>query len=280
MELFRFAKEFCESEIPQIYEVGHYLIDNLISKISMLVGEEEDINFERITKSGKIKTYNFPDLYKKILVLKYNRIPDYSEVEKLHEQRNNYQHGKLSIDHIFHRQYALDYLEKAEKIMKIMGIFGNETEIKATEYFTKVFQNHHKSEIIEKNQELQILCVDSLQIICSHLYGIDIGQYNKDSPDLISSLNFLKDHKDLISPLGITYMEEPIKKSAEGVFSFQKGVKIFIHANCEKSLTITLNRFKFEVGNINKFDFDGKEVQSFNDISLILECLLKRIVKN
>ena len=275
--MYRFAKELCESEIPQIYEIGHYLIDNLISKICMLVGEEEGINFERTTTSRKIKTYDFPDLYKRILLSKYNNAPDYSKVEKLHEQRNNYQHGKLSIDHIFHRQYALDYLEKAEKIMKITGIFGNDIEIEATKYFTKDLQNHYKNEIIEKNQELQIQCLNSLRSICSYLYGIDIGHSDKDSPILISSLNFLKTYKDLISPLGITYLEDPIKKSTEGFFSFQKGVKIFIHANCEKSLEFTLNRFQFEVGNIDKFNIDGKEVQSFKEISQILECLHKKI---
>jgi len=216
-------------------------------------------------------------LYKKILLSKYSNVPDYYKVEKLHEQRNNYQHGKLSIDHIFHRQYALEYLEKAERIMKIIGILGNDIEIQATKYFTKDLKNHYKSEIIEENQKLQIQCLNSLHDICSYLYGIDTGHYDKDSHILISSLNFLKTYRDLIVPLGITYLEEPIKKSTEGFFSFQKGVKIFIHVNCEKSLEITLNRFQFEVGNIHKFNIDGIEVQDFKDISQIFKCLHKKI---
>jgi len=95
-----------------------------------------------------------------------------------------------------------------------------------------------------------------------------------------SSLNFLKTYKDLIFPLGITYLEEPIKKSTEGFFSFKEGVKIFIQVNCEKSLEIMVNRFQFEVGNIHKFNIDGIKVQNFEDISHILKCLHKKIVKN
>ena len=282
LDMYRFAKELCESKIPQIYELGHYSIDNLISKICMIVGEEEGIKFERTTTSGKNKTYDFPDLYKKILLSKYNNAPDYSKVEKLHEQRNNYQHGRLSIDHIFHRQYALEYLEKAEKIMKIIGIFGTDNEIPATKYFTKDLQNHYRSENIEENQELQIKCLNSLHNICSYLYGIDIGHYDKDSPILISSLNFLKTYKDLIVPLGITYLEEPIERFRIWFISSkeEKGVKIFIHVNCEESLEIILNHWQFKVGKIHKFNIDGIEVQNFEDISQILECLRKKIVKN
>lgn len=281
--MYRFAKELCETEIPQIYEFGHYLIDNLISKICMIVGEEEGIEFESKTKSGKIKTYDFHNLYKKILLSKYNNAPDYSKVEKLHEQRNNYQHGRLSIDHIFHQQYALEYLEKAEEIMKIIGIFGIDDEIPATNYFIKDLQNHYKNENFKENKELRIKCLDSLQNICSDLYGIDIGHFDRDSPRLISSLNFLKTFKDLIIPLGITYLEESIERSKAAFISLSKeeeGVQIFIHVNCGKSLEIILDRWQFEVGKIHKFNINGIEVQSFKDISQILECLHEKIFKN
>ncbi|MFW9897563.1 MAG: hypothetical protein ACFFD7_17290, partial [Candidatus Thorarchaeota archaeon] len=60
IDMLCFAKEFSESKLPQIYELGHYLIDNFISKVCILVGEEEGITFERITKSGKVKTFDFP----------------------------------------------------------------------------------------------------------------------------------------------------------------------------------------------------------------------------
>jgi len=280
--MYSFAKELCESEIPQIYELGHYLIDNLISKICMIVGEEEGIKFERTTTSGKIKTYHFPDLYKKILLSKYNNAPDYSQVEKLHEQRNNYQHGRLSIDHIFHRQYALEYLEKTEKIMKIIGIFGTDNEIAATKYITKNLQNHYESEIIEENQELQIKCLNSLHNICSYLYGIDIGLYDKDSAILIASLNFLKNYNDLIFPLCINYLEESIERLRVGFLSSkeEEGVKIFIHVDCEKSLEIILDLWQFKVGKIHKFNIDETELGNFEDIYQVLKCIRKKIGKN
>ena len=165
-------------------------------------------------------------------------------------------------------------IDRLEKLKEVLGIKRKD---QVTKIITNSLKNQNKSEISEENQEIKIKCLDSLHSICSELYGIDVGHFDKDSSGIISSLNFLKVYSDLILPLGITYLEEPVKKSTEGFFSFQKGVKIFIHVNCKKSLEITMNRFQYKVSNIDKFKIDGLEVQNFEDISQILKCLRKKI---
>lgn len=170
----------------------------------------------------------------------------------------------------------LEFIKKKlglkSKIIKKKSILGNDIEIQAT----KDLKNHFKSEIIEENQEVQIKCVNSLHTLCSYLYGIEVGHYDKDSQKVISSLNLLKTYKDLILPLGITYLDEPTKITT-GMFAFVEGVKIFVNANCERSIEIILDLFQFKIVTIHKFHIDGREFQDFEDISQILECLRKKI---
>lgn len=136
-EMFRFTKELSESKIPQLYELGHYLTDNLISKISMLVGQESGIEFEYTTKSGKIRTRDFKWLYEEILHKVYPLVPDFSRVERLHDQRNTYQHDSFAIDHHFNQQYALDYVVLAEKILLNSGIIEGNVKITTTNFIGK-----------------------------------------------------------------------------------------------------------------------------------------------
>ncbi len=171
-------------------------------------------------------------------------------------------------------------IEDVDRLEKIKEVLGIKKKVQATKLFKKDLKNQYKSEITKENQGVMTQCLNSLHNICSELFGIDIGHFDKDSPRLISSLNFLKVYKDLILPLGITYLEKPIKKSTEGFFSFQEGVKILIYVNCEKSLEITFNCFQFKVSKIHNFKIDGIEIHDFEDVSQILKCLRKKWVNN
>lgn len=124
IEMFQFAKEMSLSEIPKIYELGHYLTDNLLSKICMVIGKEKGIDFTYTTKRGKTKTYDLNWLYNHILKKFYSNISDYTEIKDLHDKRNIYQHGYFSVEHHFHQQYAIDYVEKIEKILKEIGLIS------------------------------------------------------------------------------------------------------------------------------------------------------------
>ena len=156
-EMLRFAKELSETKIPQLYELGHYLTDNLISKVSMLIGQENGIKFEYIIKSGEKRTRDFKWLYENILLKVYPSAPDFSDLERLHNQRNIYQHDSFAIDHHFNQQYALDYIEITRRILLIIGIIDNQAKVKATNFIRKESidvqeikksENHEKENLI------------------------------------------------------------------------------------------------------------------------------------
>lgn len=275
--MYQFAKELSNSDNPQLYELGHYLTDNIISKICMLVAIENNKKFTRKTPKGKELSLSFCKLYKSVLKEIYPSVPDYEEIESLHDERNIYQHEARSISYHINRQYALDYLEKVKEIMIATNILDINSEIEATKYFSEDNKALPNNETKKKNKKNQKRCLDSLHTLCSYLYVNDIGHHDKDSSMVIASLNLLETYKALILPLGITYSEEPTKITKE-LFQVKDGIKIFIHINCERSLEIILDLFQFKIVKIHKFHIDGREVQDFEEVSQILECIQKRIV--
>ncbi len=277
INMYQFAKELSSSDNPQLYELGHYLTDNVISKICMLVAMENNKAFTKKKPNEKEQSFSFHKLYNSVLKEVYPSVPDYKEIESLHDERNIYQHEARSITHHFNRQYALDYLEKVKEIMIATNMLDSNSEIEATNYFLKDNKALPDNETKKRNKEIQKMCIDSLQNLCSYLYTIDLGHYDKDASIVISSLNMLKTYKALIIPLGITYSEKPMKILIE-LFVRKEGDKIFIHVNCERSLEIVLDIVQFKIVKIHKYHMDGREVQDFKVISQILECLNKRIV--
>jgi len=277
IKMYQFAKELSNSDNPQLYELGHYLTDNIISKICMLVAIENNKKITKITHKGKELSLSFHELYKGVLKKIYPSVPDYKEIVRLHDERNKYQHEAWAITHHFNRQYALDYLEKVREIMIATHMLDINNEIEATKYFSEDNKTPYDNETKEKNKKIQKMCIDSLQSLCSYLYRFDLGQYDKDSSDVISSLKTLNTYKALILPLGITYSEKPMKILIE-LFVRKEGDKIFIHVNCERNLEIVLDLVQFKIVKIHKYRIDGREVQDFREISQILECLNKRIV--
>lgn len=134
IELFKFSKEMSNSEIPKLYELGHYLTDNLFSKVGMLVAKENGLSFQYTTSRGNIRTRPLNWLYDNILRTIYPNIPDYDEIEDLHEKRNFYQHDYNSIESHFNKQFAIDFIEKAERILKDIGYITRPNEKRPTSY--------------------------------------------------------------------------------------------------------------------------------------------------
>lgn len=275
--MYQFAKELSNSDNPQLYELGHYLTDNIISKICMLVAIENNKKITKKTPKGKEYSLSFRKLYNSVLKEIYPSVPDYEEIESLHEERNIYQHEARSISHHFNRQYALDYLEKVKEIMIATNILDIHGETEATKYFSEDNKALPDNETKKKNKKIQKRCLKSLNTLCSYLYGIEVGHYDKDAPKVISSLSLLKTYKDLILPLGITYLDVSTKITT-GMFAFLDGVKIFVNVDCERSLEIVLDLYQFKIVTIHKFHIDGREFQGFEEVSQILECIRKRIL--
>ena len=74
--MYQFAKELSNSDNPQLYELGHYLTDNIISKICMLIAIENNQKFTRKTPNGKELSLPFRKLYKSVLKKIYPSVPD------------------------------------------------------------------------------------------------------------------------------------------------------------------------------------------------------------
>lgn len=94
LNIFRLALEFSKSNSQILNELSHYLADNLISKICIFIAQEKGLTYSSIIKSGVTRTFDFPVLYKNILMANYPSIPDYdTELKSLHDLRNIFQHG-------------------------------------------------------------------------------------------------------------------------------------------------------------------------------------------
>ncbi len=104
IRLYSLAKELSNLDYPKLYELGHYLTDNLISKICMLIAKENNQKFTKTTKNGNERTLSFHKLYNGILKKNYPDAPDYNELESLHNERNIYQHEFSSITDHFNKR--------------------------------------------------------------------------------------------------------------------------------------------------------------------------------
>ena len=77
INLFKLAKELGNSDIPYLWELGHYLVDNLILKVCMFVAKDKNEEFKIFKSPSRSKTKDFPQLYKDILNVHYHSMPDY-----------------------------------------------------------------------------------------------------------------------------------------------------------------------------------------------------------
>lgn len=125
-EAISLARTLSKHKNPTIYELGHYLADNVLSKVCMVIAkrnDKDDLIFEN-GKSGR--TYNFPVLYKKIIEKFYpNDLPKYEEIVKtFHSDRGFYQHSFESLGKIFRRTEAERYVNFVIDVMKKTEILG------------------------------------------------------------------------------------------------------------------------------------------------------------
>lgn len=129
INLLKLAKELGNSDVPILWELGHYLVDNLILKICMYVAKEKKEEHKIFKPSNKDWTKDFPILCTQILKVHYPSVLDYdNEVEPHHNRRNIFQHSHVSIELSIRKEFVLPYLDLAEKIMKNCGIIGENTD--------------------------------------------------------------------------------------------------------------------------------------------------------
>jgi len=119
--MLRYAMTLAESPIPEMYELGHYLADNILTKVCFAVAIDKGVE-QKIYKS-KNRTKDFPDLYKDHLKHYYIQLPDYDpHIKDFHKDRNVYQHEIECFDRTMRQPRAKAYVDLVEDIMKVVGI--------------------------------------------------------------------------------------------------------------------------------------------------------------
>ncbi|NVM44108.1 MAG: hypothetical protein HWN79_04235 [Candidatus Lokiarchaeota archaeon] len=124
-KMISLAKNLAKNEIPIIYELGHYLADNVISKVCMVVlarNNRPDLIFEN-EKDGR--TYDFPILYKNMRREFFPNLEKYEKIVKdFHIERGIYQHRFESLKQTFRQSEAEKYVDFVINTMRKTGILG------------------------------------------------------------------------------------------------------------------------------------------------------------
>ncbi len=139
--MLSYAIALSDSQVATVYELGHYLADNILIKVFLAVAIEngEEQQTYTITKSGKRRTKNFDELYKKFLKKFYPKIPNYDpDIKDFHEERNIYQHDVESFDMTMRQPRAKSYVELVERIMRMVGIIKVDEIIHPTKLLTSM----------------------------------------------------------------------------------------------------------------------------------------------
>ncbi len=118
-EAISFAQTLSKKKNPTIYELGHYLADNVLAKVCMVIAKRKnkDNLIYRNGKSGY--THNFDFLYKNIIEKYYPELPEYDLiVKKYHADRGFYQHRFESLKKIFRQSEAEKYVDFVVEVMR------------------------------------------------------------------------------------------------------------------------------------------------------------------
>ena len=147
-----------KNEMSEVYELGHYIADNVLLKVCMLIGLEmnrEDLIYK---DDKKKRTEDFPNLYKGILELFYPDVPKYSDfVEIYHRDRSIYQHGLEHLDlKTIKKPSVMEYIKFVEQIMKKVGYLGKAETIQPISITPNYSYNndYQKNQLEEKFKQL------------------------------------------------------------------------------------------------------------------------------
>ncbi len=157
--MLSYALTLSESQVPTIYELGHYLADNILTKVCLVVAIEKcEVQQTYTTTRHGNRTKNLFDLYNDHLKNHYPKAPDYDpHIKKLHEERNVYQHDVESFDMTMRQPRAKAYVDLVEKIMKTVGIIKSSEIIRPSSLSPFGGYNFAKQQIKTKETKYQKL---------------------------------------------------------------------------------------------------------------------------
>lgn len=180
------GKSLAKNEISEVYELGHYLADNVLSKVCMLIGIEKKREDLVYTNDNKNWTRDFRELYEGILEFFYPNMPKYNDFAKIyHRNRNIYQHSLEHLDiKTIKKPLAMEYIKFVESVMKNVGYLGKDESINPISFissFSYSSRDYQKNILQEKFQKLyNKLATDDLEHIHVDIKTIldDIGTKN------------------------------------------------------------------------------------------------------
>ena len=155
--LLRYALALSESLIPEMYELGHYLADNILAKVCFAVAVDKGEEQQVYTSSGWTKS--LPKLYKDHLKPHYAQVPNYNpDIKKFHKDRNVYQHEIESFDRTMRQPRAKAYVNLVEDIMRIVGIINSGVTIQPASLLSSIRAfDYSKQQIKAKELKYQRL---------------------------------------------------------------------------------------------------------------------------
>ncbi len=128
--MLSYALALSESRIPTVYELAHYLADNILAKVCLAVAIDK--NEEQQTYTTRGWTKSLPKLYNDHLKNHYPQVPNYDpNIKVFHEERNVYQHDIESFDMTMRQPRAKSYVGLVEEIMRMVGIIKSGETIQA-----------------------------------------------------------------------------------------------------------------------------------------------------
>ncbi len=153
------AKTLVENESNEIFELAHYIADNVLNKICMLVGIEKNgkDSIYEFLPGRRQRTKDFNTMYK-VLEKYYPKVPKYNDlIRKYHRKRNTYNHDIISLDFSIRKPSAINYIECVEDILKKVGYIENE-KINPSPLISNILLTDlcfsHKEQLVQKFNEL------------------------------------------------------------------------------------------------------------------------------
>lgn len=157
--MIRLALTLSKNKVPVIYELGHYLADNILSKVNMVVAKKNKSD-DLIFLNGKNgRTFDFPPLYKKVIERYIPNVQKYDDIVKdFHADRGMYQHRFESLKKTIRQPEAEKYVKFVEDIMRKAEIIREDEIITPMSLLSQFSSFGYNNRLITgKEKKYQIL---------------------------------------------------------------------------------------------------------------------------
>lgn len=189
-EMISIAYTLAESKNRVIYELGHHLADNTLSKVCMLIAMIDNKDALVFINGKDGETHNFPSLYRNIIEQFYLDLPKYEDlVKKFHRDRNIYQHRFETLAKTFVQQEAKKYVTFVISVMKKAKIIEANEVIPSADI---------KNDFTEIRKSITLSIENEFYIFYNSCYNKFINDKNTFNELLITLNNIINQFDDTV----------------------------------------------------------------------------------